>query len=807
MRKIIIVGILLSCSVAWAQTEAEIKDFLAQNGYFVLAPQESRFKLNYTTFVDMANYTRLPKLQSEYAQGSENCWHGADENEIFSWGPKISNLEYDGSHYLYDIHGKLVPTDFGNGLRAKTFNPTNFFQTAFSQGNTLGATIRTRRANTAHINLGQQKSNSPIPLSYKEQYNTSLLVELNKYEFKSNVGVLYNSSYHKMNEQGANLATLLHSVLSTPPTFDNTNAMSHKLAVNNNRSWLLGDGTDRSYAKDLVNNPYMLINNLSGREKNSNLFAYANTGYYHNSFTAKASFSYEKEWEKRHNGIMKNPFYHVSYRDKNISNIIATADAEYRLPSNPKWCFTVNYAFNNTIDRVFREDSPELIVGMYQKHWRNTHNISYGAQFIEPNYNVTLLNSHYFSTTLKNSVVNLFPKIITNINFNNIGIYAFAGRSISESDLILDNPSVISTLWRAKDFRGFYEYTDILNIGVNPEIYFKRELSIKYGLKNNRFTTEINGFYNNTHDFVYPVFNENSPIPRLNNIGRLQNYGYNINLLYQNNINGNLLYTLQLNFSQARNKVSAIYSNQPFLRLAGFADIATVFAEGKPFGAIYGTSYLRNHDNQIIVDNSGFPIVNNQIRMIGDPTPDFTLTLSPSVAWKKLNISAVMEYSHGGDRWNGTRAVLNYQGISEESGQQRNTKNHIFEGVDISGNQNTMPVDFYNPNEPISQNRWVRYGAVGVGEEYIEKASFFRLSKISLSYEKPLRRFFNGITITASAHNLLLISPYKGTSPSSLLFGNNTAKGLDMFNLPSVRSFSLSISFVLFRRVYLPALR
>ena len=165
-------------------------------------------------------------------------------------------------------------------------------------------------------------------------------------------------------------------------------------------------------------------------------------------------------------------------------------------------------------------------------------------------------------------------------------------------------------------------------------------------------------------------------------------------------------------------------------------------------GVIYGTSYQRTDDGAIAVDHNGAPLINPELQRIGDPTPDFTIGIAPSLSWKKFDFSFDMEYNCGGDRWNGTKAFIEKL-----------------------------------PAKPA--------------EEYIEDASCFRLSQSLLSYRiisNKHNKVVRGMKIGVSAQNLFVVSPYKGTDPATNLFGYSTGKGLDLFNMPSMRSYQFFVN-------------
>lgn len=787
------------------------------------------YKLSYQGYVDMATVGRMPKLQSEYAQGQNGKWVGTDMNEQFSWGPAINTLEYKGS-YLYDKNGWLTNKGTGNGIPANTYDPLKFYRTGMSFGNSVNVKFASLGSGYTSMSISQKKYNSPIPNAYEEIYNMSLQQnEMEFDQFKTSAGVSYNSSYAKLKQYGANLANLMYSVVTTPPTFDNANGLSRTQALKNNQSWLLPDGMERSYALYAANNPFGLVATLPDRDKIDNLVAFAKTKYEYDRVIASASVSFDKQWDKRHNGQPLYPYFRNGYRSEDISNIIATTDFNYQIPNlgnryYNKLNLSAYYGFKGTTDKVRRNDQYIFSAPVFSnipisiiddKLDRRAHDLRYGAKFENRSIWVELNNNHYFSNTLKsNNYVNMFPELGFNWRmedfisdtFDKYGkyfnIYGSIKRSVGESPLIYRNMAPLSTNMIATDFRSYYEYTDIFyDKNIKPETYLKSELGLRYNSNNGKFSAEINGFQYNTHNFTSPVPSEMNTF-RLQNIGRIRNYGYFVNLNYNNGYNGynDLYYSLLLNFSQSRSTVSAIYGDQPFVRIAGFKDIAAVFAKDQALGAIYGTTYKRNEQGQMIIGNDGFPLVDPDLKKIGDPTPDFVMSFVPTISKKQFTLSMAIEYSQGGDRWNGTKAFLDYRGMSQSSAEDRNIKGYIYNGVNPAGGTNNVVVDFYDPSKNLNQNKWVRYGATGVGEKYIEKATYIRLANITLTYDVINTRnsgFFKKMTVSAQARNLILITPYKGVDPASGLFGYSSGNGLDLFNQPSTRSYSLTLAFEL----------
>ena len=129
-----------------------------------------------------------------------------------------------------------------------------------------------------------------------------------------------------------------------------------------------------------------------------------------------------------------------------------------------------------------------------------------------------------------------------------------------------------------------------------------------------------------------------------------------------------------------------------------------------------------------------------------------------------------------------------YKRQSQQSALERAVTNFVFDGVDLQGNVNTIPVDFYNASNPISENRFVRYGFEGIAEDAIVDGSYINLKSINFSYslfqdyhhDQLLREFKLGIY----ARNLFTWSKFNNNSPYQALYGNPTAQELNFFNTP-----------------------
>ena len=255
------------------------------NGVIVITTkkgQASKMNVNFSTEVSSSEVTSIFDLQSKYAQGSGGKYRDPSTGNSGSWGPKMTDLEYqtgqanvpstidvrssafdsDGN-YLFDKNGYLVPKGSGNGRPAIVFDNVNpFFQTAMGYKNNISIDGGTELA-TYRFSASALKAEGVIP---KEDYNRktfNLASTLNPSDKLSITTTLnYIRSENTRIQQGSNTSGLLLGMLRTPVSFDNTNGLGPEAAVNDPSSYIFASGRQRNYrGGGGYDNPYWIINN------------------------------------------------------------------------------------------------------------------------------------------------------------------------------------------------------------------------------------------------------------------------------------------------------------------------------------------------------------------------------------------------------------------------------------------------------------------------------------------------------------------------------------------------------------------
>ncbi len=93
-------------------------------------------------------------------------------------------------------------------------------------------------------------------------------------------------------------------------------------------------------------------------------------------------------------------------------------------------------------------------------------------------------------------------------------------------------------------------------------------------------------------------------------------------------------------------------------------------------------------------------------------------------------------------------------------------------------------------------NKLIAEGRTKLSSKYVEKGDYLRLSRLSLSYQIPLKtNVVKKLSVNATATNLFTISRYSGWNPDVNCFGNSAlSQGVDYGSYPMVRSFVVGVS-------------
>jgi len=216
-------------------------------------------------------------------------------------------------------------------------------------------------------------------------------------------------------------------------------------------------------------------------------------------------------------------------------------------------------------------------------------------------------------------------------------------------------------------------------------------------------------------------------------------------------------------------------------------------------------------DGALYIATDGFPIVDPNVRAVGNPWPDWTAGLNTEINWRGVQLSAFLDHRQGGNVLNMTRASMYQYGTHKDTeirGQTRtfgqnmlchNITCDVLNGPVVGPGAGTAVVIgqgwFSGPPGPGNGQ-----GATGGPiSQRLEDGTFTRLREVSIGYSirDPWVQRLAGtrqIDLKLSGRNLKLWSDYSGTDPETNLGGAaNANRGIDWWNPPLSRALVISV--------------
>jgi hypothetical protein len=178
-----------------------------------------------------------------------------------------------------------------------------------------------------------------------------------------------------------------------------------------------------------------------------------------------------------------------------------------------------------------------------------------------------------------------------------------------------------------------------------------------------------------------------------------------------------------------------------------------------------------------IVGNDSLPNGNTVVRKIADANPDFVMSFSSDVTYRRFRLSGLLDWQNGG-------AVINLTKFLYDLGS--NTADYA------------VPITVGTLNTTVGANRLRLFPKQT--KVYVEDASFAKLRELTLSYDLPERmvgrlgRQARSAQLSVSGRNLITWTKYTGLDPEVSNFGNqNIARQIDVAPFPPSRSFWFGI--------------
>ncbi|MEZ5044002.1 MAG: SusC/RagA family TonB-linked outer membrane protein [Saprospiraceae bacterium] len=353
---------------------------------------------------------------------------------------------------------------------------------------------------------------------------------------------------------------------------------------------------------------------------------------------------------------------------------------------------------------------------------------------------------------------------------------------------------------------GFRLNDDQGNPDLRPEIKTEWEIGTDLRFFKDRFSLGVTYYQNEINDILLAVSLSPSSgyLSKYANAGSMENKGlefdFGFKLLEQKD------YGLDLygNFNNNKNKV---------LDLAGVdrvplsdQSITSNAIVGQPLGILFGSRAARNADGSLALDANGFPTLDPEQGIIGDPNPDWRGGLGLRGYYKGFNFNVLFETYQGADFAERTRFVLTSFGTYATVGNEVtldkelvNSKGQSFgAGTTVRGN-----IDNFGGGDVLLDENWYTtlgggLGGSAINEFSINDGSWTRLREVSVGYTFSGEKFraatpLQSIELSITGRNIALWTDILGIDPEVNQSGVDNGFGIEYFTNPSTRSWVASL--------------
>jgi outer membrane receptor protein involved in Fe transport len=330
----------------------------------------------------------------------------------------------------------------------------------------------------------------------------------------------------------------------------------------------------------------------------------------------------------------------------------------------------------------------------------------------------------------------------------------------------------------------------LANEHVKPERQKELEIGTDMALFNNRLALTFNWYKKRVEDMLINrvIAPTNGFSSLLDNFGSLENKGYEVLLKGSPVNNKNFRWDVTVIYNHNRNKVLEVGPSLTLFSTNAGAPISLL--EGYPVGIFYGTFFAVDANGNQVKNTSGIPQIEKGVqnsalvytpqrdanglptgttlrKVIGNPNPDWTGSLTNELSYKNLSLTVQFDAVQGVDVFNADFRTR--QGVGNGKVAEQEHLGQIPRG-------------------------WI-LGVYQIEQWRVDDGSFVKLREVSLSYNLGKLKFFRDLTLNLSGRNLISWDDYKGYDPEVNSAGQSTLlRGIDFGSVPIPASFRFGIS-------------
>mgnify|MGYP002187144179 FL=1 len=403
------------------------------------------------------------------------------------------------------------------------------------------------------------------------------------------------------------------------------------------------------------------------------------------------------------------------------------------------------------------------------------------------------------------------------------------------------NPYQLATVFTSETAFNGNPLQSSSTIGMNPNLKPEKTSSIEAGFEaafwDNRLCLDFTYYKTDSRNQILKLATTAASgyTSQVRNAGHIRNRGYEIQLgAVPIQTSKGFRWNLDLNYGANSSKVVKLDDEGLItsyrLYSSGIQILASV---GEAYGTLFGTSYVRDANGNVVVDANGLPKISTTNKTLGKFTPDWTGGISNTFSYRSLSLSFLIDASVGGSIFSNTNKTGKYTGVLANTLSGRDAEHGgLWYYTAAMGNNVRLPESpsysvssdglYYaqvngqstrvyqdgimvegvtesgSKNEEVVSAEKYYHRIYSIAEANVYDASYVKLREVALSYRLPRlwtqKLHLQEASVTLTGRNLWTI--YKSVpniDPESALTTGNS-QGVEAYSLPTTRSFGVNLS-------------
>ena len=828
-----------SVNVLEGQAASALYGIRASNGVILITTKRGakgteKPVITFSTDLSGQTLSRKFEHQDVYAQG--NSFDEYNPSSSMTWGPKIAELPNDAKYggnvaNKYTNNGaslhkgqyyntKYAAAGLDGWTTPQTYdNVGDFFKTGFTQNSTFGI-AQTKKDVSYAFSLSDTYQKGIIPSTGMTRTGGRGAVDW-KVNDQWKTGFSANYSATKITSApGANNG-IVNVVYSAPAEYnlkgtpynvpgDPTSQICFRsVAYFNNPYWWADNDEFYQHTNRVFGNAYAEFRpNLGWGEQYNLVFreqAGIDTYTTNNRTVAEVGSAYNKTGEVENFGVQRNVFnnlltanFTAKWNDVDFGFLLGN---EFNHENAREWDYDgVGLSFygqptiGNTTTMAAHEEyrEQERTVGTFGQlslSWKNMLYLTATGRNDVVSSMPSKNRSFFYPSVSLSWIFTELPQLKENktLSYGKLRLsYAQVGQAGKFYNNYMYVPAYGSGMYTytpmsyplgsAKSYTPYYVKYDP---NLKPQNTKNWEAGIDLNFFENRVRFQYTYSYQDVKDQIFDVPTAGSTGYQYlrTNAGQMTTSSHEFSL--QATVLQHRDYNVELgvNFTKVHNFVKELAPGVESIMLGGFVQPQIRAQAGYTYPNIYGLAFKRTDKGELLLNN-GLPQATGDSENLGECSPNFNMGFNLSASYRRLTLSATLDWQDGGKMYNGTLLTMNYFGASKES-LPYHEGTMVAKGIDqATGLENTVQVS--------KQKYYQAYN--NVTEAGIYDTSYLKLRDITLSYKLPK---FAGVDLSvyAFARNLLVWAKMPSLDPESSQGNGNMGGYFERFSVPNTSSF------------------